>query len=103
MDWKVLREEGDYALVEIAENSFSLIRYTPHRHEKHIGSIDVVRAYSDTEKVKEKLQGKRFQIIIAKPYDPDTDSDAERLGDPCGKEEALLRLWEHRHNIYFWG
>lgn len=100
---KVIREEGDYALVEISENSFSLIKYTAHRHEKHIASVDVVLASSDTDRVKEKLHGKRFQVIIAKPYDPDTDSDAEALGDPCGKDEALQKLWEHRYNIYSWG
>lgn len=98
-DWKVLREEGDYALVELNENQYSLIFYTAHRREKHIGSIDLDRSRSDQGKVLELLKGPLFRIIVSKPYDPDTDSDAKQLGDLCDRETALKRLWEHRQSI----
>lgn len=98
-DWKIIYQEHDYELVQISENQYSLIFYTPHRKEKHIGSIDPERDYTDRGKALSQLRGQLFQIVISKPYDPDTDSDAMLLGEPCLLDEAIERLWEHRHSI----
>lgn len=99
-DWKVIYREGDYELVEIAEHQYSLIRYTAHLNQRHIGSIDRERAYTDLSKATEMIRGPQYKVIVSKPYDPETDSDAEQLGGLCGLEEAIQRLWENRLSIH---
>lgn len=99
-DWVVVRKDSEYELVEIDSHTYSLIFYGPNLKEKHIGSIDLDRDSSDLGRAKKMLLGSKYRVIVSKPYDPTSDSDAEQLGDSCGLGEAIERLWENRHSIY---
>lgn len=69
--------------------------------ERYLGSADIipVRELSDEMKVKRHLCGALYRVMTIKPYDPETDSDAEIVGEPCSKQEAVDRLWSIRYNI----
>lgn len=69
--------------------------------ERYLGSAEIIpfRELTDKQKVYRLLNGDLYRIFTIKPYDPKTDSDAEILGDPCSKTEAVSRLWLNRFNI----
>lgn len=71
------------------------------RTSRYLGSAEIIplRELTDSQKVKRLLHGELYRVMTLKPYDPETDSDAEMLGDSCSKHEAITLLWSNRYNI----
>ena len=96
-------QENDFRLYEC--NGVLYLRETiwkPKSHShRYLGSAEIIplRELTDSQKVQRLLQGELYRVMTIKPYDPETDSDAEMLGDPCSKHEAITLLWSNRYNI----